>query len=126
MSSNGFGSKNAHVVDEDVDFGMAANQILDRLSRPEVAGEADEIAAGFGFERRDRFLNVSGRAAIDDHPRALASEGRGDGCADARGAARHQRPFAVEFEVHRMAYSRRPGRRPRAVWVRSAKMDPPS
>ena len=39
--------KDAHVVDEDVDLGVAANQVLDRLSRPKVACEADHVAAGF-------------------------------------------------------------------------------
>ena len=79
---------------------MAANQVLDRLSRPEVAGEADEIAVGFGPERRNRFLHVGRRAAVDHDLRALPSKARGDGGANTGGAARHQRSFAVEFQVH--------------------------
>ena len=92
--------ENPEVVDEDVDFGMAARQILGRPGRPEIAGEADQITAGLGLERGNRLVDVARRAAVDDHAGSLARKVRGDGGANARGAARHQRPLAVEFEVH--------------------------
>jgi hypothetical protein len=78
---------------------MTARELLDRRRRPEVAGEGDQIAAGFGLERRDRPVDIGRRTAVDDHAGSLTRKVRGDRCADPCGAAGHQRPFAFEFEV---------------------------
>ena len=79
---------------------MAANQFLGRRGRPKVPGESNEIAAGFGLERADRLLDAGRRAARDDDARAFPREARRDGGANPGGAARHQRLFAFEFEIH--------------------------
>jgi len=93
----------AQVVDQNVDFGMAADQVLDRLSRSEIPGEAEQFAAGFGLERRNRLFDGRRGPAVDDHARALPGEARRDRRADSSGAARHQRPFAFELEVHALS-----------------------
>src|SRR5208282_6411797 len=90
--------KDAEVVDQDVNVGMAANQFLDRRSRPKVPGESNKIAAGFGLELSDRLFHAARRAAGDDDTCSFASKARRYGGANARGAACHKRPF--EFEVH--------------------------
>ena len=125
MSSKGFGSKMPRLLTRTSTSGWRVPDPRS-ASRSESPAKPTRSPPDSASERRDRLLNVNGRAAVDDHPRALTRERRRDGGADARGAARHQRPFAVEFEIHEMAYSRCYGRGPRAVWIRFAKTDPPS
>jgi hypothetical protein len=92
--------KDAEVVDQDLNVGMAANQCLGPRGGPEVPGKSDKIATGLGLELSDRRLDAVRRAARHDDAHSFTSETSGYGGADARGAACHKRPFAFEFEVH--------------------------
>jgi hypothetical protein len=49
---------------------MTARELLGRRRRPEVAGEGDQIAAGFGLERRDRPVDIGRRTATRAPSRA--------------------------------------------------------
>ena len=72
--------EDAEVVDQDLDVGMAADQFLDRLSRPKVPGESNKIAAGlalssptaFSTPLRERPVTMT-RAPSRARPAAIAA-----------------------------------------------------
>ena len=66
----------------------------------EVAGEADDVAVRFGLDFGDSLLDALLRPAVDDHLGAFARQTRGDGEADAGGAAGDDRAFALELKIY--------------------------
>ena len=82
---------------------MRRDQRVGGAGLGEIAGHADHLAAGLGLHARHSLIDALLRSARHDHARAFASQARGDGVADAGGAAGDQREFAFEFQIHAAA-----------------------
>ena len=92
--------ENPEIVPQNRDFGIALREFLGSRRLGEMAGEAQNVAAGRLLQLRDDAIDGRTGPAVDDHARALLREGGGDGQPDAGGAAAHEREFALEMQVH--------------------------
>ncbi len=92
--------EDAEVVDQDLDAGVGRDQRFGGGRGAQVAGEAEDRAAGRGLDARDRGIDRGLGAAVDDDAGAFGGERRRDRVADAGGAAGDEGQPAGEIEVH--------------------------